>query len=421
MQTWVLWICLASSVLPAETLTLEDALKRAVASDSRFALSALDEKIAAQRWGESLGEAIPSLQLGATLTRNAKEIAVGEGASARVVSPLYLPQGNATARAVLFRGSLIPELFASLHEADASHHAQAELQDELLNEIASLYLDVAEAQASMTVRARALTVTEELLALTAAQVRLGMGVQSEIAQAQAERARAQAEQTASLGTMKERSNWLLFRLGMGSDAPLQVVCQDCIAVPSSEQMQSLQARSDLVAVEKLAEAAKMRRLGSWLGFLPEVEAVGNLRLSEPTLFNPEVVWWNAQLTASWAIFSGTQDLARHARRGLEQARAQRASRLAYDEAEVGVRQARLVWQTREAERRAAAANLEAVQSGFARAKIRFREGAVSFFEVTEMARRQAAAEQAAIEAAFAVQRAILAFRRALGLPPVEMQ
>lgn len=421
MHSWMAFLCLVPTLAPTTTLTLEDALKQAVASDARFELSRMDERIADQKFGESLGQAIPSLRLGATLTRNAKEIRVGEGSSARVVSPLYLPQGNASARAILFRGSQIPEVLAVRYEADATHDAQAEQQDELLHEIATLYLDLAEAQAGISVRDKALEVANELLALTSARTNLGMGVPSEVAQARAEQVRAQAEQRAALGAMNERANWLYFRLGLSPQTVLALDCSRCIPVPSDEDMGSLEARTDLAAFAQMAKAAEVRTLGSWLGFLPEVEAVGNLRLSEPTLFNPEVVWWNAQVVASWEIFSGTRDWARHVRYNIEKQRAHEVSRLAQAEANVGVRQAKLTWETREAEHRAAQAALVAAQSGFSRAKIRFQEGAASFFEVTEMARRQADAENASIRAEFAVEHAVLRLRRALGLSPVEMQ
>lgn len=421
MHSWMAFICLVPALGATPTLTLEDALRQAVASDARFELSRMDERIADQRFGESLGQVIPSLRLGATLTRNAKEIRVGEGASARVVSPLYLPQGTASARATLFRGPQIPELLAVRHEANATHDAQAEQQDELLHEIASLYLELAEAQAGISVRNKSLEVANELLALTTSRTSLGMGVPSEVAQARAEQARALAEQKAALGIMNERANWLYFRLGLSEETEASLSCNRCIPVPSAQDMGSLKARTDLSAYAQLAKAAEIRTLGSWLGFLPEIEAVGNLRLSEPTLFNPEVVWWNAQVVASWEIFSGTRDLARHVRFNIEERRAQEASRLAHEEADVGIRQAKLNWETRTAERLAAQAALEAARSGFARAKTRFQEGAASFFEVTEMARRQTDAEEAAIRADFAVEHAVLRLRRALGLAPVEMQ
>lgn len=420
MQAWMAFFCWVPTLVPMTTLTLEDALKHAIASDARFELSRMDEQIADQKFGESLGQAIPSLRLGATLTRNAKEIQVGEGTSARIVSPLYQPQGNASARAILFRGPQIPELLAVRYEADATHEAQAEQQDELLHEIAALYLELAEAQAGMAVRDKALEVANELLALTTARTNLGMGVPSEVVQARAEQARALAEQKAAIGALNERANWLYFRLGLSPETALALQCDRCIPMPADEDMLDLKARTDLAAFAQMAKAAEIRSLGSWLGFLPEIEAVGNLRLSEPTLFNPEVVWWNAQVVASWEIFSGTRDLARHIRYNIEERRAKEASRLAHEEANVGVRQAKLNWETREAERRAAEAALEAAQSGFSRAKIRFQEGAASFFEVTEMARRQTDAEQSSIHADFAVQHAALRLRRALGLSPVEL-
>lgn len=427
-MSWLLWSwMLAATSLRAESaeLSLADAIARAAREDQRQVLTFQEETLARRRAQEALGRALPALTLGATITRNAKEVRVGEGDAARVVSPLLLPQGNANARAALLRAEVWPETWGSHLDAEAEGKAQAEAREALLADVAGLYLDVVEAQGLTALQAEAEQTAASLVRLVEAQVRAGTRLPADLEQARAEGLRARAARAAALGHLAERTAALALRIGADPDARFIVRCAGCIPPARGERGSlrplagGLPDRTDLMALKQRVDAATAREWAGWARFLPTLEVLGNVRLAEPTLFNPELVWWNAQLVASWELFSGTRDLWAGLARRTERERAMTRWQLAEAEAAVAWRQAEALRVAAHETVQATEARVAAVERAYETLDTRFREGLVSAFELTEMARRKNEAAADALRAQVALERAQLQLRRALGLAPLE--
>jgi outer membrane protein len=396
------------------SLSLEEALALADEHDARLSVSRLDEGIAGFAAQRELALVLPSVQLGAVATRNPREIQIND----RVVSPLVQPVGTLTSRLTIFRGSSIPGALAGFSEYGAVRAEQGEARDSLRADVASLFLVLAEARAIEEALARAVTVGEELVRLAEARVRFDEAVALEVDEARAELLRTTADLERTRGARREVAALLALRLGIEPTDSLDATCVECIEpppLPGGPFVElPLPHRGDLLGQRLRADAAGMRALGGWLDLLPSVDVVGNVRLQEPTLFNPDFVWWTAQVVLSWDLFRGTGGYAFARQQTTLDRRAGAVATLATREAEVQVEQARVALEASRAAERASLGRAEVAGRALEQARLRYREGLLASLGVSEAARRKADADALAVQGRFDVYRAALRLRRALG-------
>lgn len=418
-------VCLIAAVvalglLPSaalgRSLSLGEALLLAEEHDDRLDITRADADASSARALQETARALPTVQVGAGITQNPKEISTG----GRVISPLTQPQGNAVARVTLFDGPSVPGAFAGWQEHAAGQLERTEARDALRADVADLYLALAEAQALEVAQLRAKETAEELLRMAEARVRFDQGVPLEVEEAKAEVLRATADVERTRGTVRQVAALLALRLGLPLDERLEAFCEGCLHPPagltgSADISLPLPYRQDLQGLKLRSDAAGLRTVGSWLDFLPELAVVGNMRLQEPTLFNPEPLWWTAQVVVSWTLFEGGGRWGRTSERLALERRAKLQEGLATREAEVAVHQATSAIDAAAAADEAARARAEVAESALHQAQLRYREGLLSSFGVSEAARRKADADAQAVQGRFSVYRATLRLRRALGL------
>ena len=399
------------SAEPAHAFSLAEALERAKSADPRRALVDVDVDAAGHRAHQSTAELLPSIDLGATLTRNAREIKVND----RIVNPLLQPQSTLQGRVRLFRGATIPDAIAGWTSHSAQQADARALTLDLEHEVAARFLDVVESRSLVERQAALVAWAEELARVAKVRADAESGLQLDVELAVAELARARAAKSRADGELAIANAALVARIGKDID---DARCDDaCIKAPPSDEVDLQKKRAAYNARVLDEDAANIRALGGWFLFLPNLEVVANGRLSLPTLFNPDPFWWNAQLVASWNLFAGTGDVARALSRGTEQRRARlnleltkRAHREELARAEAQLTSARL---THAAEEKRRTAQSNAVQL----AEARFKAGLESLLDVQSAARERAVAEQALVRARFDLERARLAVWRARGEGP----
>lgn len=415
-------LCASLVTLPAlgRSLSLDEALELAEQHDQRLDVTRAAGDASSARALQETARVLPSLEVGASVTRNAKEVSTG----GRVVTPLTQTQSNLVGRLTLFDGPSVPGAIAGWWEHEASELERMEQRDALRAEVAELYLTLAEAQSLEKARVEALETAEELLRLAEARVRFSEGILLEVEEARAEVLRATAEVATARGIVRQTEAILALRLGLPPGTALEASCDACVPPPveegqaAHEQQLELPERQDLRGLDLRVDAALLRSVGSWLDFLPDLSVVGTARLQEPTLFNPDPVWWSAQLVASWTLFEGGGRLGRLNERGALRRRAELEAELALREANVAVHQAKVALEAASASDQAARARAEVAKSALELAKLRYREGLLSSHGVSEAARRKADADAQAVTGRFSVERATLRLRRALGLGPL---
>lgn len=405
----LLLLALAADVT---ALSLDEAVERAREADTRQELSRFDEENAQLAAHQGLSRVLPAASISSTLTQNPGEIAVGEGADRRVLTPFQQYNAGGTATLDLLRGSAIPDAIAGYTDAAATEQEQREAREALDADVATVYVQLAQAQASEEVLVRQQATAEVLLRLAEARVRAGEAVALEVEDARGEVLRAEAALARARGVTEQVNAQLALRLGLAPDARIRAACEACIVAPASDDRE----RGDVVGLRLRADAAQMRGWGAWMEFAPTVQLVGNVRLQQPTFFNPNYLWGNAQLVLTWSLFEGGGRWFSRSRDGVSANRARRVADLAEREREVQIVQARSGLRAASVAQEAAAARAEIAGRALSQAELRYREGLLSSFGVQEAARRKADAEAAAVDAAAARVLAALQLRRALGLP-----
>ncbi len=402
-------------------LTLHDAIEEAQKNDLRFAFVDDDNEAASWAAHRGLTQVMPTVDVGAQITRNQQEIEV----NGRVVTPLIFPQASAMARLSLFRGPLIPNAIAGYMTEGAVHQQSVERREALAHDVAIRFLALAEAQARLSAQSETLKRAKAFVKLAQIRERLGEGVALDVDNAEAELSRLQSELALIEGERSAAEIRLREVVAPQTDTPLHVVCDACVPVAGAEigaddDVDLLAQREDIAAAVQLTDAALVREVGTWLTFLPNVEVVGASRLQPPTLFNPNPLWWNVQLVLSWEVFSGGRTLADglDARRATRRAHldAQWAKRVAGND----VKTAKVALEGGLAVLEAARERQRAAQSALTRARTAFDLGEVDTLVVSEAARSLESADVALVQAQFRLMRARLFARRAKGLPPLDV-
>jgi outer membrane protein TolC len=414
-------LVVAVALVPMRVVTLDDAMALARDADLRLETTRIDEDAALLRTGDAFARVLPTIEAGAGITRNAKEIVIGD----RIVTPLYVPNANVVGRMPLFRGPDLPNAIATFYEGRAVNAESGELRESYANDVATLFLALAEADMVYTLAREAHARAAERRRIAEARVAIGEAIALESNDARAEEARALA---VLAGIERDRADVLAFfrlRTGIDDDEALTFECERCVLPPEEQDdARFMQLRGDLVALRRRGTASIADELAHAGAFLPTVDAVANARLQQPTLFNPEPLWWTAQISLTWTIFGGTSPsggtrMLSLLERDRRRARIDVTKRLLTDEIRAaGVRAA--------ATHRAALALSEAtaIESDAARAALtvveaRYAEGEASSLDLSFAARRAADADQASARARFQAERAALAWRRTLGLGPTD--
>ncbi|MFZ9888024.1 MAG: TolC family protein [Myxococcota bacterium] len=416
----VVGLLLSAASDPPSALSLQDALALAEQHDARLLRSRISVEVSRARALQETLRLLPVVDLGASLTQNPREVS----ANGRVVTPLTVPQGTAQGRFTLIDGQAVPGAVASVVEDKAFGLEQREGRDALRADVATAYLALAEAQALTDAAARATATARELLRVTEARARLGDALLLDVQAARAEVLRLEADEANVTGLEMQAAALLALRLGVDDTEGLHAQCDSCVPLPPRAEVGavtgvdvtlSLPARTDLQALRLRYDAAEWQKAGSWFEFVPELALVGNARLQQPTLFTPDPLWWSAQVVASWRLFEGGARAMRVKERGARSRAAAGAAARGADEAAVEVRQAEAALDAALAAERAATARVELSEAALAQARLRYEQGLLSAFDISEVARRAAEADAQGIQSRFRRERAVLRLRRALGL------
>jgi outer membrane protein TolC len=409
------------ALAPNRVVTLDDAMSLARESDLRIETTRIDEDSALLRTGSAFTRVLPTVEAGAGITRNAKEIVVNE----RIVTPLFVPNANVVGRLPLFRGPDLPGAVATLYEGRAVAAESGELRESYASDVASLFLTLAEADVVYALAREALARAAERRRIADARVAIGEAIALESNDARAEEARALA---VLAGIERDRADVLAFfrlRTGIDDDEELVFVCDGCVTPPlPADDVRIADTRGDIVALRRRGTASIADEIAHAGAFLPTVDAVANARLQQPTLFNPEPLWWTAQLSLTWTLFGGTSPSGGNRmlsllERDRRRARIDVSERLLKDEVRAAGVRAAATHHAALALRDATAVESEAARAALAVVESRYAEGEASSLDLSFAARRAADADQAHARARFQAERAALAWRRTLGLGPID--
>lgn len=444
-------------------LTLREAILRANDADIRqriLALRAQQNQLDAERaWLDLL----PTVSFDFSLTRNAKEIVVGD----RIVTPLLVPQTALRGTWELWRGERLPNIWATQEQYKSQKIDAAEQLRQLQYDIAVAFLDAAQKQERARFAEEALIRQQKLLKILQTKETAGLATKIDVANAEADALGTEADAARALGDEMAARTVLAVMLDEEKWLTVPLSCHNCEAwaqaVPSSyPPASSPDTQSDtrpdtrpdtqpdtqpdiqdttrttqfpsltlvqpnwldqdlwknipaVVVFEHEKRAAEWRWWGQWLSLLPTVELSGNVRLQEPTLFNPDPIWWSTTVNIRWSLLDGIQTWPQQQSQQLRveeiTAQMQQESRAFRTNAATSFSR----WQAASSSKRAQQARRQAAEKAFFLTEKGVSLGTSSSEQWLQAQRQYSVAALADVDAVFSWYAAALAAHRASGV------
>lgn len=416
-----------ASVTPSQVqgqeLTLEEAVKIALASEPNIQARLYDYEAARFRVNQALAPLLP--QLTGTWTANRQQTQFFSGAIGREGEAVPLFSTNQTAR-VTFSQILFDfgKTFAATDVARAQAEVSrldAEIQkDQVVLAVKEAYFNLLLAKRLVTVNQAALERAELNLKTARGFFQVGTRPKSDVTRVEVDVANARVNLIRARNGVSLARVALNTAMGTPIDAPTEV--KDILAYqpyplePSQLRSEALQQRPESRRVNTLVTSADASIRRAYRDFFPDVAGSGSYG---GTFRNPSRVTdleeiWDLTLSLNWSLFDGGGRIARYqeAKKSLEAARARvQALELSIWQEAV---QAHLSLQ--EAEERIGAAQkaVESAQENFRLAQGRFDAGVGTILELTDaqLALTQAQATEAQALGDYRI--AIARVERALG-------
>lgn len=414
----------APPVVPAgvdlsKPLSLEDAVRIALANSPTMPVAAEEARRAAAAATQARAAQLPSLRLSWT------------GQTSKSVSRLGGPsadtrQTQRTAQVVLeqtfFESGLKEDIRAAIASAEASRHALADTERLLALEVAQRFYAALAAQEFVEVAKRAVASAQQHLLRVQARIEEGTAAPAdrypfevELAQAQVQRLQAETQAQVALDDLKAV-------MGLPAETPIQLA--GALARPPlpgelSELVRAAYAsRPDVLEQQAYIEAARQNLRAAQLRRGPVVSAGGSVGYGRYTEVTDEA--WALELGVSLPLFDGDLTKAQ-----VEAARASLAI------AEENLRRIRLNISA-EVERNyltaaqaagridAAEAAVRAARVSLEAAEAKYALGAGTVIEVTDAEVKLRQAEADRVQAYYDYNTALAALLAALGQPIVQL-
>lgn len=358
----------------AWALSLDEAMERAAANTEAAELLRLRVAAADGQRKQALGGVLPTLELGASVTLNDREVEVGDSAFTNRLDP----SAAITGRMELFRGTSIPAWLAAADGVEAERERARWERATLRFAAADAYMRALTAIRNVEAARDALRVAEESQRQAEARHETGFGLRSDVSQARLAVLEAQSAELDAESARDDALDLLAFLVNLAE------VAGEALQEPESARLADPAEvpRADLAALRAEHDAAIRRVRGEQLAFLPSLALTGQYNVGRSSLRAPDGTFWQLTLSANWVIF----DFARYGR--LDERRAQR-DRVALERAE---RERDIARAMRGAERRViqAGRRLEVAEEAVEVAgeaqelvQVRFELGETTAFEVVE--------------------------------------
>ncbi|HKQ60884.1 MAG TPA: TolC family protein [Candidatus Polarisedimenticolaceae bacterium] len=404
-------LVLASSTLPPETITFDEAVRRGLEHNRDVAEAAAAILRAEALLQRARSAILPSAEVVATETVLDEE----RGFGTTVVQPKRQFALRPTATVPV----LVPAAWAArTHAKDQVHVAQvaaADVRKQVAVSIAQAYLEVIAAGRQLEVDRRARDTAQAQVDY--ADTRLAGGAGSKLNALRA----AEVLQTDQV--LLERSQYAqrLAQEALGvlvaADKPLAAIEEPEFSVPPPEEAGPLTIRTDIALLSATRDAAERLWRDSWKEWLPRVEASFDPAYVDPAGAFEQERTWRAQLELRVPLYSGG---ALRAERNLRAADYQTAQ-LELEEAELRARsEARSAREAVEAAIRGEAAARQAADHAaevLNITDIAFHAGATTNIELIDAQRRARDSASAAARAADLLRLAQLELLVALGRFP----
>jgi outer membrane protein len=389
-------------------VTLDGALERARETNERFKLAEEELRRARLVRDRAWAALLPSLRASGSFTHSDREITRNIGGESVVFLKQDAFAGSLNAQVALFKGAAVPELLRAYRLAAAAEQTHRWNRATLEFEVARAYFAALTAKNLVSAAERTLKSADEHLDAARARRQAGEALAIDVTRARIERVQARGELTRARNAHEGSTDYLAFLLARRP--PIAVERPRLPATTSKKPLEGdpLQ-RPDVKASALRAEAARKAVTGSWLDYLPSLNAVWSYEATQNTGFSGDADSWRLVFTLDWVLFDGgLRRATRH-----EQASLLRDARLRQRLLRREVRHlvtAQVNLQTAREQLRLAQKNRELVLS-------RYRAGLGTSLELVEADDALRKAEVAVIGGELELALRGLSLCRALGLDP----
>ena len=406
-----------AAAAPVITLTVEEAVMRAVEAAPRLArLAALEQAASAEERG-ARAERWPQVEVGAGYQRRSSvpELSIvsptqNPGMPVQLVTIFPDIQDNYRLRAglswpVYTGGRMSGRIDAAAQGRTAAERERDSVRADLVLEVQSAYFDLVTARENARVLQEAIRAFEAHLADAKNREKVGLAPANEVLAVEVERDRAELDRLRAESAAELVQADLRRLLDLTPETRIETREPPVAALAAPAEIeplvdQALAARPERAALAARGAAADAAAGAEHGARLPQVAVTGNYNYAKPNrdLVPPEAVWdqtWDVGVGVSISVLDGGRRAANEAR-ARAQADAVREQLRDLDLAiRLEVTQRTLAWRTAEAQLTVAGRGLESAQENRRVAAERYRAGVIPSSELldAEIALERAALAQ----------------------------
>jgi len=429
VRTTVLWAAAvaAAGLAPAATasgLDLGTAVQLATTRNERAGQAVANREAADARLDRARAFFFPELTANGAYTRRAFETTRTVDGERFTIQSRNAFAGNLTASMLLFDARSIPLYRQTLHETRAARHTATDDLRLLGFEAADAFLATIGREQVMTAAERRTEYASGALQDARVRFDAGLAGANDVSRAELELASAQR----ALADARGASTTSLLELGYLLDSPVQpplespeTLLADAAAPLADDSLLVEQARArrpDLAAQREHSTAVRLAAQEPLARAIPNFNFVATTRRTNERGLSGRATDWSLGVNASWALYDGGERYAdRTERRALSRA-ANFELRARERETSLQVTRARVALaQAQEALAATSTAVVAARKNALENTEL-YRQGLARALELADANVRLFEAEVALAGERFALGRAFLDLRAALGLDPL---
>lgn len=274
----------------ARALTLFEAMDAAATATESGALLELSIEGAEAEVRTQLGELLPTLAASGTLTRNQREVTLGD----RVVTELWQQNGSLTVAADLIRLSAIGDYRAARIGADATELDATARAAELRLAAGRAYLLALAASARLEAAVESQQTREASRDQTAALLETGYAVEADLARAELALLEAENDVLVARFAVDDALALLGFLVGRDDLDPAELSEPSMFAAPGS-------GRAQLAALDRRIDQADALMRARRFDLLPTLRLSGTYGLQSGSSFSSSDTW-TIRFTLDWTLF-----------------------------------------------------------------------------------------------------------------------
>jgi outer membrane protein TolC len=424
-RTFALWgaLLLSTRLLAAEAaapLTLDEAIRAALAGNEVSAIAAARLERAQALRSQAVAALIPRLTLTGTYTRRAREVTREINGDEVTVQAIDALNGQALAQATLLDLRALPLLRAATRGVDAQRLESGELERALAHDTASGFLLALGAERLHEAARQRVAVAAQTAEEAKLRVEAGLAGRNDATRAELELA------TARLAETRAANDVTVTRLALGYLIGGEIGARPLVepadlgppdGSPAELAGRARASRPDLAALAARAEQARFFARAPRLGFVPRLDARGVYTGTNEAGLSGREQDWNAAVTLTWEIFDGGNRSAVAAQRDAEADEAELNLAQRRRAVDLEVERAAADLATAEASLVQAAARLAAARDNALEVRERYSNGLATALEQADAAVEQFEAETEQVRQRYSRALARLELARAVGLWP----